>query len=462
MLKITSLALFAACSSLAHAESKLTPQVLQEMQPPAIVAQDEPSADGIATQLPAETLQELKDWARLDLRSLLKSALSEAETAEDGMQAALVHLRNAVHNVLQMSGNRRTSLLSRFALNRGLKLYELLDTILTSRPAPGIQQQKLLVLTSSIHLALKYYESEMEFYNNKVRQKPDSILDQSYQRFGLDFARMLISVNESLINAKAQYQTMRLILGFLLVDFTRDVARRDLFAQPILELYLVTKEFPEDPEARFSDAELIQMMRKMRKAYFRLLQGIVEIDKTLKDALEEHKNEPFETAAEDERTFIREELGNESFGDYLLQHGPQFKYGALSVANAATAWQIAKAGAIHMHFYVLLLKAMLVHADALKVAEAAKSGVIEPGAHGLYYRLISGKTKFGCGPYTYDYSKPNRPSIEQSQAFQAARAAQSREIDGNYYWLLVTTTSACHAQAFEKAKTTEAAKEAPK
>ena len=289
---LTVLAISAASltrSQAAQAEGTqvhLSAEVLSQIQPPEMMQNEESApAEGTETHLTAEVLSELGQWAQLDLKTVLESALSDATTAEEGTLSAINHLRDKMALVLNMSGAKRTSLLSRFALNRGLKLLKVLDEVLPNQSGPGVFRQKLLVLKASVRLALCYYKSEMAFYNNQVQQRTESILNQNYVGFAFDYSKMLISINESLLNAKAQYRIMRLVLGFLLVDLTRDEAKRDLFAQVILELYVNTKEFPENPGSSYSDAQLVQMVRKMRKYYRQTLERASNIDKELAEQI---------------------------------------------------------------------------------------------------------------------------------------------------------------------------------
>jgi hypothetical protein len=158
------------------------------------------------------------------------------------------------------SGSKRTELLMRMVLNRGLKVLGVLDQY-TKATTPGAELQKLRVLKLSAELALKYYQSDVEYMNAQLRGG-NSLASLPFAQFGVDYATFLMSVNESQMNARAQVAVAQLSLGLLQWDLYRDV-NRNLLAPAILRIHTYIEQQPESPDT--DDVENVERLRQIRK-----------------------------------------------------------------------------------------------------------------------------------------------------------------------------------------------------
>ena len=94
-------------------------------------------------------------------------------------------------------------------------------------------------------------------HDDSLTKNPD------YASFGVAYAKFLIAMNESEVNAKAQYATAVLALGLLQRDLNRD-DNRFACAEAIIRIHDFLARMPTEPLTE-SDATLTMSMPKIRR-----------------------------------------------------------------------------------------------------------------------------------------------------------------------------------------------------
>lgn len=183
---------------------------------------------------------------------------------------------------MQASGTKRTEMLTRFALNRGLKVVEVLMNE-TAAALPGQAEQQIWILKRSMEIALKFYESDREFLAGQMQARTLDPLSLPYAQFGTEFFDLLQSSYPSVIDASAQYTVAMLSLGLLGYDLYRD-PKRDLYSPARKLIYDFQQRNPEIPAAGTTDAELIQKLRDIARVSDRVKAQLQAISSSLAQA----------------------------------------------------------------------------------------------------------------------------------------------------------------------------------
>jgi hypothetical protein len=85
----------------------------------------------------------------------------------------------------------------RYALNRGIVLNTFIQEE-SDANAVGTSDVQLRVLRSSVVMAIKYYDTDMDILTKKT--------SAPYVLFGLDYFEFLSELNKSIFDASAQYK----------------------------------------------------------------------------------------------------------------------------------------------------------------------------------------------------------------------------------------------------------------
>ena len=225
--------------------------------------------EGTETHLSPQELASIAVWAKnsqADLKDLLQS------TREQSPGQAKTLLVHGIRDVVLASAPKSTEMLMRFALNRAIKAVETMDQSGHSE-RPGEADQEVRVLTRSIEFALAYYQNDLAYLNSETSnagsaQNPSLL---PYAKFGGEYAQFLMSVNESLINARAQYSIGMMVLGFLQVDLDRD-AKKTEYAGAIEKIERMRKLWPDTPPSLDSDS--IRGLKEIHKVYFDVIAAL--------------------------------------------------------------------------------------------------------------------------------------------------------------------------------------------
>ena len=224
---------------------------------------DGPSGlDGTETSLTAGQIAELQAWSKSTRLDLIEQ-LAEIPKLTPG--DAIVKLSDQIHRAVT-EGQSLPETLMRYALNRALKIEELLLAN-SGANRSGVEDEDLRILTQMTRLAIHYDLSDTQVFSVPV-------LRLNYARFGVDCADMLLSMNESTLSSEAQLKIARSALGFFEVDLARDGQST--------ELALVTTRLDQAlKQADASTSSETARIRKLRKAYFNALTDIVNTNTTL-------------------------------------------------------------------------------------------------------------------------------------------------------------------------------------
>ena len=222
--------------------------------------------DGTETHLSSQELASIAVWAKnseADLKDLLRST---RELSPGQSKAILVH---GIRDVVLASAPKSTETLMRFALNRAIKVVDTMDKS-GHADRPGESDQEVRVLTRSIEFALMYYQNDLAYINAETSnpRAPQNPSLLPYAKFGGEYAQFLMSVNESLINASAQYNIGMMVLGFLQVDLDRDVKKTE-YAGAMVEIERMRALWPDTAPALDSDA--IKGLKEIHRVYFEVL-----------------------------------------------------------------------------------------------------------------------------------------------------------------------------------------------
>lgn len=220
----------------------------EEMTIPKI---ESPSAlqEGTQRELSAAQIAELLPWAK-DSKIFLIDLLDNAQSLP--MEQRIDRLVDGIKSVVVESAPKQSELIMRYALNRALVLNDIL-TAETTEGTVGTSDAKARVLTASIKLALKYYDSDMANLAKK------STLP--YAAFGIEYFNFLNELNKSIFDASAQYNIQRTALEFLQWDLYRDL-NNATYAPQIIKINNALKIFPTK---KMTDAYAINYIRQMKK-----------------------------------------------------------------------------------------------------------------------------------------------------------------------------------------------------
>ena len=204
--------------------------------------------EGIQRELSKEQIAELLPWAKdskFFLTDLLESV--QGNNASDKVE----RLTDGIVSVVGESAPKRSELLMRYVLNRGLVLNKILSEEMNGDTV-GTVDAKLRVLTSSIAMAIKYYDVDMSTLQKKS--------NAPFAKFGMVYFKFLNELNKSIFDASAQYQVQRVSLEWFQWDLYRDVNNAS-YAPQIVKINNALKIFPVK---RLTDTQSITYIRQMK------------------------------------------------------------------------------------------------------------------------------------------------------------------------------------------------------
>lgn len=204
--------------------------------------------EGTQRELTSAQVAELLPWAK-DSKIFLKDLLENVNTLS--MTDKVDYLIDGIKNIVGESGPRKSELLMRYALNRGLVLNDILVREIDSNSV-GLIDAQLRILRSSILLAISSYDKDMDAMAKKSKT---SLAD-----FGLDYFEFLSELNKSIFDASAQFQIQRTTLEFLQWDLYRDL-NNTAYAPQIVKINNALRAFQNKNP---TDAQAIALIRQMK------------------------------------------------------------------------------------------------------------------------------------------------------------------------------------------------------
>lgn len=214
--------------------------------------------EGVQTGLSDAQLQGLLPWAtnsKFTLEDLVDLAKRTNPTDAKNI------LINGIRDVVLASAPRQTELLMRYSLNRALKIIKELED------KSSIDTQ-LSVLHASVEIAIRYYNSDLEFLQSTISHPEAGPKPQPYTLFGLEYVQLLMGLDKNIFNAAAQYNISIMALGLFQWDLYRDETRA-AYAPAIWKLNALLKKLP--PRAGKNDQQVIQDLRELKLGYEKAL-----------------------------------------------------------------------------------------------------------------------------------------------------------------------------------------------
>jgi hypothetical protein len=204
--------------------------------------------EGTQRELSAAQIAELLPWAKnskLFLNDLLESlqGLSSADK--------LSRMVDGITSVVGESAPKNSELLMRYVLNRGLVVNEILSKQVKEEEV-GTIDVKIRVLISSIKLAVKYYDDDVNTMTKKA--------SAPFAKFGVDYNEFLTELNKSIFDASAQYNIQRISLEWLQWDLYRDLNNAS-YAPQIVKINNSLKVFPANVTSDRSALSYIKQMK---------------------------------------------------------------------------------------------------------------------------------------------------------------------------------------------------------
>ncbi|MEA9356915.1 hypothetical protein SHI21_11890 [Bacteriovorax sp. PP10] len=213
-----------------------------------VIAKPSVLQEGTQRELTANQIAELLPWAKnskVFLNELLNSvqglsSVDKLERFEDGIKSVVVE-----------SAPKNSELLMRYILNRALVVNDLLKSEINADQT-GAVDTKLRVLTSSIKMAIDYYDTDIETLKKKS--------NVPFINFGIQYFNFLSELNKSIFDASASYYIQRTALEWLQWDLYRDLNNQTMAPQIVkinnaLKIYSVKK---------MSDAQYINGIKQMK------------------------------------------------------------------------------------------------------------------------------------------------------------------------------------------------------
>jgi hypothetical protein len=224
--------------------SKAEDMVLPVISKPAILE------EGTQRELTAAQIAELLPWAK-DSKNFLTDLLDNVQGLT--MTDRVDRLVEGIKSVVAQSAPKNSEMFMRYALNRALVISNTIDHEM-SADSVGFIDAKSRVLTMSIKLALKYYDTDIAKLNNNKTSSP-------YAAFGVEYFTFLTELNKSIFDASTQYNIQRTSLEWLQWDMYRDLNNAS-FAASIIKINNALRTFPL---AKLNDAQSISYIRQMKK-----------------------------------------------------------------------------------------------------------------------------------------------------------------------------------------------------
>lgn len=219
----------------------------EEMMIPVI---SKPSVlqEGTQRELSAQQIAELLPWAKNS-----KAMLEDVVNGLQGLSSVdkIERLELGITSVVNESAPKNSELLMRYVLNRSLVLNSALKAEMSDQEV-GTADTKLRVLLSSVKMALKYYDLDMEVLNKKSTIK--------FADFGIEYFKFLSDLNKSIFDASAGYVIQKTALEWLQWDLYRDLNNIS-YAPQIIKINNGLKLLPAK---KISDAQALTYIRQMK------------------------------------------------------------------------------------------------------------------------------------------------------------------------------------------------------
>lgn len=204
--------------------------------------------EGTERELTTAQVTELLPWAK-DSKNFLKDLLENVNTLS--MTDKVDYLIDGIKTLVGESGPKKSELLMRYALNRGLVLNEILVREIEPNSV-GLVDTQLRILKSSINMAITSYDKDMEAMSKKSKT--------SLAEFGLDYFEFLSELNKSIFDASAQFQIQKSTLEFLQWDLYRDL-NNTAYAAQIVKINNALRTFQNKTP---TDSQAIALIRQMK------------------------------------------------------------------------------------------------------------------------------------------------------------------------------------------------------
>ncbi len=248
---------------------------ITEIKPPAQFD------EGIETKLSQDQINEIKPWAtRSNLT--LEDVYNRTKKIRSAPKVKEI-LVDTIQKVVLSSAPKRTELLTRYVLNRTLKIMEEMERQIGPNPDPStrnsVTQEQVRILRLSVRMAIRYYLDDIEFINGQARERHTSLVNLPYAKFGIEYAKFLMWINESVVNARAQYNIAIMALGLLQWDLYRDDPNKMLLAPAIQKVYDFLATAPEKANDSFPDSQWVQAMRQVREVFNSTMATLETINK---------------------------------------------------------------------------------------------------------------------------------------------------------------------------------------
>jgi hypothetical protein len=233
--------------------------------------------EGTETDLTPEMIDEILPWANNSKR-LLTELLDDTKDME--ALEARNELYEAIGRIVLQSENR-SELLMRYALKRGLKFLDIISQQ-SAIDNKALAVHEVRVLRAAGELAVKYYENDLSYLEDSEISRSKNPMDNPFAEFGLDFAIRMFAINESVIDASAQFAISRDILGLLNWDLWRD-GRKSNFAHimPKIDAFRKKTDFEKRSESErqeeISDEEIVKIyLLQARSLYYEAVRFLQE------------------------------------------------------------------------------------------------------------------------------------------------------------------------------------------
>ena len=228
--------------------------------------------EGTQVELSEAQVEEMLPWAqnsKVFLEDLLERV--KALPLSDKFDQTVSGIKNTVLS----SAPKNTELLMRYVLNRSLKVVEVIDEQVGSEKNTSTLNVQFNMLKDSIKLAIKFYKNDLSFITNRAQS--DNLV--AFSSFGIKYAQFLYQYTKLVFDASAQYQLMRMTLGFLQWDLYRD-QNNNLYAPIIMTINHELSNNPKDLDV--SDQEYLKRVRNMKRTYEQQKEKIPDIAKQAK------------------------------------------------------------------------------------------------------------------------------------------------------------------------------------
>jgi hypothetical protein len=205
--------------------------------------------EGTQRELTLAQIAELLPWAhdsKLFLIDLLEGVQGLATNDK------IDRLTSGIKQVVSDGHQLHSELFMRYILNRSLVLSKVLTSEMDMSQV-GSQDAKVRVLNTSIKMAIKYYDIDMDILTKKSASP--------FKDFGVEYFLFLTELNKSIFDASAQYNIQRISLEWLQWDLYRDL-NNAAYASQILKINNNLKIFPVN---KLTDAQSITYIRQMKK-----------------------------------------------------------------------------------------------------------------------------------------------------------------------------------------------------